>query len=74
MGAAGALEAAVCALSIDRQEMPPTINLKDPDEDCDLDYLAGGARSYPINVAMNVNAGFGGRYACMILRKVEDDA
>lgn len=74
MGAAGALEAAVCALGIDRQEMPPTINLKDPDEGCDLDYLAGGARSYPIKVAMNVNAGFGGRYACMILRKVEDDA
>ena len=74
MGASGAIEAAVCALAIDRQEMPPTINLKNPDDGCDLDYLSNGTRSYPVKIAMNINAGFGGRYACMILRKVEDEA
>lgn len=69
MGASGAIEAAVCALAIHHQEMPPTINLKNPEEGCDLDYLAHGARPYPVRVAMNINAGFGGRYACLILRR-----
>ena len=70
MGASGAVEAAVCALSIFHREMPPTINLRDPDAGCDLDYLASGARPYPIDVAMNLNAGFGGRYACLLFRRV----
>ena len=69
MGSAGAIEAAVCALAIHRQEMPPTINLRNPEEGCDLDYLAQGPRPYPVNVALNINAGFGGRYACLILRR-----
>jgi 3-oxoacyl-[acyl-carrier-protein] synthase II len=69
MGASGAIEAAVCALAIAKQEMPPTINLKEPDEACDLDYLAQGSRPYPVRAAMNINAGFGGRYACLILRR-----
>ena len=69
MGSAGAIEAAVCALAIHRQEMPPTINLRNPAEGCDLDYLAQGPRPYPVNVALNINAGFGGRYACLILRR-----
>ena len=69
MGSAGAIEAAVCALVIHKQEMPPTINLQTPDIGCDLDYLARGARPYPVDVAMNINAGFGGRYACLILRR-----
>ena len=54
---------------IHKQEMPPTINLQNPDLGCDLDYLARGARPYPVEVAMNINAGFGGRYACLILRR-----
>ena len=69
MGSAGAIEAAVCALAIHKQEMPPTINLKTPADGCDLDYLASGPRPYPVNVAMNINAGFGGRYACLIMRR-----
>lgn len=69
MGASGALEAAVCALAIHHQEMPPTINLTKPAEGCDLDYLPNGPRAYPVDVAMNVNAGFGGRYACLLFRK-----
>ena len=69
MGSAGAIEAAVCARAIHRQEMPPTINLRNPEEGCDLDYLAQGPRPYPVNVALNINAGFGGRYACLIFRR-----
>ena len=70
MGASGALEAAICALAIHHKEMPPTINHRDPDPACDLDYLSHGARPYPIDVAMNLNAGFGGRYACLLFRRV----
>ena len=70
MGASGAVEAAICALAIHHKEMPPTINLRNPDYECDLDYLPSGARPYPVDVAMNVNAGFGGRYACLVLRRV----
>lgn len=69
MGASGAIETLICALAISHQEIPPTINLTEPEEGCDLDYVAGEARSYPVKVAVNLNAGFGGRYACLILKK-----
>jgi 3-oxoacyl-[acyl-carrier-protein] synthase II len=67
MGAAGAIEAAVCALAIQQQEMPPNLNLERPAVGCDLDYVRV-RRPYPIRAAMNLNAGFGGRNACLILR------
>jgi 3-oxoacyl-[acyl-carrier-protein] synthase II len=69
MGASGAIETMICALTLDRQEIPPTINLNEPDPACDLDYVPGEARSFPVKVAVNLNAGFGGRYACLVLRK-----
>lgn len=69
MGASGAIEAMICALSIWHKEIPPTINLTDPEPGCDLDYVPDEARSYPVNVAVNLNAGFGGRYACLVLKK-----
>jgi 3-oxoacyl-[acyl-carrier-protein] synthase II len=69
MGASGALETMICALSIWHQEIPPTINLTDPDPECDLDYVAGEARAYPVKVAVNLNAGFGGRYVGLVLKK-----
>ena len=69
MGASGALETMICALAISRQEVPPTINLEEPDENCDLDYVPGTARSFPVRVGLNLNAGFGGRYACLVLRR-----
>jgi 3-oxoacyl-[acyl-carrier-protein] synthase II len=68
MGASGAIETTICALSIFHQEIPPTINLHDPDPACDLDYVSGGSRPYPVRVAVNLNAGFGGRYACLVLK------
>lgn len=71
MAAAGALESAVCALALFHQTMPPTCNLHQPAPECDLDYVREGARSYPIRYAMNLNSGFGGKNACLILRRFE---
>ena len=73
MGAAGALEAAVCALSLHHQVIPPTINLDSPDEDCGLDYVAGEARPYPVDVALNLSAGFGGKNSCLALGRLDEN-
>jgi 3-oxoacyl-[acyl-carrier-protein] synthase II len=69
MGASGAIESVVAMLAINRQVIPPTINLADPDDGCDLDYVTE-ARPYPIRAALNLNAGFGGRYSCLVFRQV----
>jgi 3-oxoacyl-[acyl-carrier-protein] synthase II len=74
MGASGAIETTICALSIFNQEIPPTINLKDPDPACDLDYVSGKSRPYPVRVSVNLNAGFGGRYACLVLKQYKNDS
>jgi 3-oxoacyl-[acyl-carrier-protein] synthase II len=68
MGAAGAIETVVCALALKHQEMPPTINLENPADGCDLDYVPNRSRPYPLNVAVNLNAGFGGKNACLVLK------
>lgn len=70
MGASGAIETMICALTIWHKEIPPTINLHEPDTGCDLDYVPGTARSFPVKVAVNLNAGFGGRYASLVLKKI----
>jgi 3-oxoacyl-[acyl-carrier-protein] synthase II len=71
MGASGAVEAVITALAVKNQHMPPTINLTEPDEGCDLDYVTV-PRPYPIRAAVNLNAGFGGRYSCIILKQFAD--
>jgi len=71
MGAASAIEATVCALSVFTNCVPPTINLNNPDPECDLDYVANSARELPVNVAMNNAYAFGGNNASLILRKGE---
>ena len=71
MGAASALEAAACALAVFNDRVPPTINLNDPDPDCDLDYVPNFARELRVNVAMNNAYAFGGNNASLILRKRE---
>jgi len=68
MGASGATESVIAMLALKNQQMPPTINLTEPDEGCDLDYVKE-CRPYPIRAAVNLNAGFGGRYSCLILRQ-----
>lgn len=71
MGAASAIEAAVCALAVFNDRVPPTINLNEPDPECDLDYVPNFARELRVNVAMNNAYAFGGNNASLILRKRE---
>jgi 3-oxoacyl-[acyl-carrier-protein] synthase II len=71
MGAASAIEAAVCALAVFNDRVPPTINLNEPDPECDLDYVPNFARDLRVNVAMNNAYAFGGNNASLILRKRE---
>jgi len=69
LGAAGAVEAAVCALAIDRSFIPPTINLEEADEECDLDYVSDGPRDERVATALSNSFGFGGQNACLAFRK-----
>jgi 3-oxoacyl-[acyl-carrier-protein] synthase II len=69
LGAAGALETAVCALALHHQEIPLTLNHSEPGVDCDLDYVRGRSRPYPIRVALNLSSGFGGKNSCLVLRR-----
>jgi 3-oxoacyl-[acyl-carrier-protein] synthase II len=70
LGAAGGIEAAVCVLAIEHSIMPATINLDNPDPECDLNHVANVARkNVPINVAMSNSFGFGGHNACLIFKK-----
>ena len=69
LGAAGALETVVCALALSNQEIPMTLNHQTPGPGCDLDYVPGRSRPYPIRVAINLSSGFGGKNSCLILRR-----
>jgi len=69
MGAASAIEAAVCALAVYHDRIPPTINLKEPDPECDLDYVPNSAREHTVQVAMNNAYAFGGNNASLVMRK-----
>ncbi|HET9544500.1 MAG TPA: beta-ketoacyl-ACP synthase II [Gaiellaceae bacterium] len=66
-GAAGAIEALVCARAIHEGVVPPTINLDDPDPDCDLDYVPNVARKEKVDVALSNAMGLGGHNACVLL-------
>lgn len=70
LGAAGGVEAVFSVLSIRDQVAPPTINLDNPDEACDLDYVPHTARQMPINVAMSNSFGFGGTNGTVIFKKI----
>ena len=70
LGAAGGVEAIFSALSIYHQIAPPTINIFEQDEACDMDYVPNIARNMTINVAMSNSFGFGGTNATLVFRKV----
>jgi 3-oxoacyl-[acyl-carrier-protein] synthase II len=70
LGAAGALEAGITALAVARDTVPPTLNLDNPDEGCDLDFTPHTTASRPVRIAMSNSFGFGGTNACLILGKV----
>ena len=69
LGAAGAIELAACALTIRDGLVPPTINLDNPDDQCDLDYVPHKTRERKIKVALNNSFGFGGHNATLIVRE-----
>ncbi len=68
MGATGALEAIICLKAIDTDTAPPTINLVDPDPECDLDYIPGEARQMAIETAITNAFGFGGHNAVLAFK------
>jgi len=69
LGAAGGVEAVISILAMDRGVLPPTINLENPDPECDLDYVPNTARKAQVEVTMSNSFGFGGTNACLIFRK-----
>jgi 3-oxoacyl-[acyl-carrier-protein] synthase II len=69
LGAAGAVEMAVCALAIKNNIVPPTINLQNPDPECDLDYVPHTAREMHVNAIVNNSFGFGGHNATIAAKK-----
>lgn len=70
LGATGAMEACICALALDRQWVPPTINYQNPDPACDLDVVPNHGRDAKLNYIMSNSFGFGGINACIVLGKV----
>jgi 3-oxoacyl-[acyl-carrier-protein] synthase II len=71
LGAAGGLEAAITALAIHHKRVPPTVNLENPDPDCDLDYVANVSRTAEITYALSNSFGFGGTNAVLLFKRVE---
>ena len=69
LGAAGGLEAGITALAVHHQRVPPTINLDNPDSECDLDYVPHTARELPIEYALSNSFGFGGTNAALLLKR-----
>ena len=72
LGATGGVEAIASILALREGVVPPTIGLKEPDPDCDLDYVPLIARKAEINLALSENLGFGGHNACLAFKKCED--
>ena len=69
LGAAGGVEAIFAILAIRDQVAPPTINLHEPDNECDLDYVPHSARETRIDVAMSNSFGFGGTNGTLIFKR-----
>ena len=72
LGGAGGIESVFMALSIRDQIIPPTINLENPDPECDLDYVPNTARETLIRAALSNSFGFGGTNAVLVMKKFEE--
>jgi 3-oxoacyl-[acyl-carrier-protein] synthase II len=70
-GAAGAIEAMMCVLAVHHGVLPPTINYRNPDPACDLDYVPNEARETQVDVALSNAMGLGGHNACVLVGRVE---
>ena len=69
LGAAGSLEALICVKAIENQLVPPTINYKVRDEECDLDIVPNEPRKANLNIVMSNSLGFGGHNASIVIKK-----
>ncbi|MEV4498041.1 beta-ACP synthase [Micromonospora arborensis] len=69
LGAIGSLEIAACALAMENGVVPPTANLREPDPECDLDYVPLRARERRVDTVLSVGSGFGGFQSAMVLRR-----
>ena len=70
LGAAGAIEAIFSIFAIRDNVAPPTLNLKNPSENCDIDLVANQSKQRKINMVMSNSFGFGGTNACLVLKRV----
>jgi len=71
LGAAGAIEFLACCMALEDQIIPPTINYKAPDPECDLDYVPNQARKAKLSICLSNSLGFGGHNVSLIVRKFE---
>ena len=74
LGAAGAIEAAICVLAMREGVLPPTINQEFPDPECDLDYIPNEARKANVSLAMSNSMGFGGHNVALLIRRWDQAA
>ena len=72
LGAAGGVEAVICAMACRTGRIPPTINFAHRDDECDLEYAHGGMIERPVDVALSNSFGFGGHNATLVIRKYEE--
>ncbi len=70
IGAAGAIEAVVCALTLQRGKIHPTVNMEVPDPECDLDYTPNQARERKVRIALSNSFGFGSNNACLVMKAI----
>ena len=71
LGAAGGIEAIACAQVLKEGFLPPTRNYEDPDPECDLDYIAEGAREVQVEYVLSTNFAFGGQNAALVFKRAE---
>jgi 3-oxoacyl-[acyl-carrier-protein] synthase II len=69
LGATGGVEIAACLMAMKDSIIPPTINLDEPDPECDLDYVPHVAREAKVDVALSNNFGFGGHNASLLIKR-----
>ncbi|HEY9645005.1 MAG TPA: beta-ketoacyl-[acyl-carrier-protein] synthase II, partial [Chroococcidiopsis sp.] len=71
LGGSGGIEAVATAMAISNDRVPPTINLVNPDDACDLDYVANVSRAQTVDVALSNSFGFGGHNVTLAFRKYQ---
>ena len=69
LGASGAVKFAACLLAMEGRFIPTTVNLEEPDETCDLDYVPGQARHARLRTVLSVSMGFGGHIGVIVVKK-----